>query len=97
MSEVVKTVPPDMTCASRSGLDPHISPEAARLQVARVAGSLGVLRQSMQAMDGRFNQTPQWSVPGQARANSLLLNMSLDENTSGKNPGTVALNNASRL
>jgi len=72
-------VPPDMVFASASGLDPHISPEAARLQVARVAGSRGLGEDKVKALVERFTEPPQWGFLGQARVNVLLLNVALDE------------------
>jgi K+-transporting ATPase ATPase C chain len=86
-------VPADMAFASASGLDPHISPEAAQLQVARVAASRGVGEDKVKALVEKFTEPPQWGFLGQARVNVLLLNVALDEMDSGKKPGTVAQNN----
>jgi len=86
-------VPADMAFASASGLDPHISPEAAQLQVARVAASRGVGEDKIRALVEKFTEPPQWGFLGQARVNVLLLNVALDEMDSGKKPGTVAQNN----
>ena len=71
-------VPPDMAFASASGLDPHISPEAARLQIARVAASRGLGEDKVKALVERFIEPPQWGFLGQARVNVLLLNVALD-------------------
>jgi K+-transporting ATPase ATPase C chain len=86
-------VPADMAFASASGLDPHISPEAARLQIARVAASRGVSEDKVKALVERFTEPPQWGFLGQARVNVLLLNVALDEMDSNKKPGPVAQNN----
>jgi K+-transporting ATPase ATPase C chain len=86
-------VPADMAFASASGLDPHISPEAAQLQVARVAASRGAGVDKIKALVERFTEPPQWGFLGQARVNVLLLNVALDETDSGKKPGVVAQNN----
>ena len=72
-------VPPDMAFASASGLDPHISPEAARLQIARVAASRGLSEEKVRALVERLVEPPQWGILGQARVNVLLLNVALDE------------------
>src|SRR5260370_25953837 len=48
-------VPADMAFASASGLDPHISPEAARLQIARVAASRGGGEDKIKALVEKFN------------------------------------------
>lgn len=77
-------VPADMAFASASGLDPHISPEAARLQIARVAASRGVSEDKVKALVERFTEPPQWGFLGQARVNVLLLNVALDEMDSTK-------------
>jgi potassium-transporting ATPase KdpC subunit len=71
-------VPADMVFASASGLDPHISPEAARLQIARVAASRGLSAEKVTALVEQFIEQPQWGIFGQARVNVLLLNLALD-------------------
>jgi len=71
-------VPADMVFASASGLDPHISPEAARLQVSRVAASRGLGEDKVRELAERFVEPPQWGFLGQARVNVLLLNVALD-------------------
>jgi K+-transporting ATPase ATPase C chain len=83
-------VPPDMAFASASGLDPHISPEAAQLQIARVAASRGLSEEKVKALVGRFTEPPQWGFLGQARVNVLLLNVALDEMSPKQEPRTVA-------
>jgi len=86
-------VPADMAFASASGLDPHISPEAARMQIARVAASRGVGEDKVKALVERFTEPPQWGFLGQARVNVLLLNVALDEMDANKKPGPVAQRN----
>jgi K+-transporting ATPase ATPase C chain len=83
-------VPADMAFASASGLDPHISPEAARLQIARVASSRGVSEDNVKALVDRFTEPPQWGFLGQARVNVLLLNVALDEMDATKKTASVA-------
>jgi len=72
-------VPADMIFASASGLDPHISPEAARLQISRVAVSRGMGEDKVKALVEQFVEAPQWGFLGQARVNVLLLNVALDQ------------------
>ncbi len=72
-------VPADMVFASASGLDPHISPEAARLQIARVAASRAMKEDEVKALVEKFVEPPQFGFLGQARVNVLLLNVALDQ------------------
>jgi potassium-transporting ATPase KdpC subunit len=86
-------VPAEMVYASASGLDPHISPEAAQLQVARVAGARGLSEEKVKGLVDRFIEPPQWGFLGQARVNVLLLNVALDEMNSSPKPVAVAQKN----
>jgi K+-transporting ATPase ATPase C chain len=72
-------VPADMVFASGSGLDPHISPAAARLQIARVAAARGISSDKLTALVDNFKEGSQWGFLGEPRVNVLLLNVALDE------------------
>ena len=71
-------IPVDLVTASGSGLDPHLSPAAARLQVARVARSRGLPVESVQAAVDAHTLPPTFGVFGQWRVNVLELNLALD-------------------
>ena len=72
-------VPADMVFASGSGLDPDISPEAARLQIARVAAARRINPAQVASLVEKFTQPPQWGFLGEPRVNVLLLDLALDE------------------
>ena len=82
-------VPADMVYASASGLDPDISPEAAQLQIARVAVSRGLSEDKVKALVAQYTESPQWGIFGQSRVKVLLLNVALDGLTA---PKSVVMN-----
>jgi K+-transporting ATPase ATPase C chain len=72
-------VPVDAVTASASGLDPHISPAYAELQVPRVARERGMSEAVVRDLVARHTDGPTLLVMGEPRVNVFLLNLSLDE------------------
>ncbi len=71
-------VPADAVTASGSGLDPHISPEYAQLQVRRVAAARGLTEDQVQVLVAAATTPAGFSVLGAPAVNVLELNVALD-------------------
>lgn len=74
----VAVIPADAVTASASGLDPHISPAYAELQIARIASARGVGEAQVREVIEQHVEGRTFGVLGQPRVNVLLTNMALD-------------------
>jgi len=71
-------VPADAVTASASGLDPHISPENAELQVSRVAKARSLGQDAVRDLIRQNTDAPDFGLLGEPGVNVLALNLALD-------------------
>jgi potassium-transporting ATPase KdpC subunit len=74
----VEGIPSDAVTASASGLDPHISPAFAAVQVTRIATARGLEADAVRSLLKRHTSAPLVGIFGEPRVNVLELNLALD-------------------
>jgi K+-transporting ATPase ATPase C chain len=89
-------IPADLVYASGSGLDPQISPAAARFQIPRVAAARGVSAEALERLINEHSQPRLLGVLGEPVVNLLALNYALDAQSPLPSAPTTALPEGSR-
>ena len=77
-------LPADLVTASASGLDPHLSPDSAKVQAPRVAKARGVSIDRVNDLISQYTEGPGLGLLGEPRVNVLMLNLELDQQLGGK-------------
>ena len=73
-----KDAPDELVTASGSGLDPHLSPAAAKYQAPRIAADRNVPVEKINTLVEQLTEGPQLGFLGESRVNVLALNLALD-------------------
>jgi K+-transporting ATPase ATPase C chain len=71
-------IPADLVQASASGLDPHITPQSASIQIQRIAATRGVSEDRVAGLIAAHTKPRQWGFMGAPRINVLAVNLELD-------------------
>lgn len=72
-------IPVEMVTASGSGLDPHISPKAALVQVPRIASVRNLPEDKIRALIAESTEGPLFGIFGPSQVNVLKINIALDQ------------------
>jgi K+-transporting ATPase ATPase C chain len=77
---IIGPVPADLAQASASGLDPHITPLAASLQIKRIADARGISAEEVASLVTAHTEPRQFGFMGAPRVNVLAVNLDLEAN-----------------
>ena len=72
-------IPVEMVTASGSGLDPHISPKGAMVQVPRIASIRNLPEDKIKTLIAEHTEHPLWGIFGPSQVNVLKINIALDQ------------------
>jgi potassium-transporting ATPase KdpC subunit len=75
----IKDIPSELVTASGSGLDPDLSPEGAKIQVARISAIRNIPESRLLELIDTQTEGPLWGIFGPAKVNVLNLNIALDK------------------
>lgn len=75
----VSSLPVDLVTNSGSGLDPHITPASARVQIPRISALSGISRDKLEALVKSHTESRDLGLFGEERVNVLKLNIALQE------------------
>jgi len=73
-----KEIPSELVTASGSGLDPDISPAAAKIQIARIASVRNIDQRKLHTLVETHTDGPMLGLFGPSKVNVLKLNIALD-------------------
>jgi K+-transporting ATPase ATPase C chain len=76
-------IPVDLVTKSASGLDPHVSPASAAIQVARIASARKVPEARVRDAIAQHTEGSTFGLLGEPRVNVLLVNLELDQLSGG--------------